>query len=382
MLGLIQEQHPDRCRLFMQWKQMEWPILVDSLDLLEIGVVPLTIAIDEHGIVRHVGLSTAQAKDIEELFLDKTYPAISAEKAKGRVGTGLEDLAAAARDGDATDWQDYAGALYLAGRTTSAIQAFEQSLRKDPDDGWSHFRLAVALRTRYDSEQAEAADFQAASESWSQALEIDPNNYIWRRRIQQYGPRLTKPYPFYDWVAEARADLTARGEAPWPLRVEPSQSELARPQRSFEPITGDLEEPDELGRITRDAGRLIQVESAVVPYRVKAGEAIRVHLALRPRQEVQAHWNNEVDDLEVWIQEPDGWSLGSRLLSVANPAETLSTEVRRIEVELKASEAASGRRGNELKAYALYYVCEDVTGTCLYRRQDIRIPLSVVDEEP
>ena len=100
------------------------------------------------------------------------------------------------------------------------------------------------------------------------------------------------------------------------------------------------------------------------------------------RQELQAHWNNEVDDLEVWIREPDGWTLGGRLLSVANPAETLSTEVRRVEVELEASEAGSGKRSSELEAYALYYVCEDVTGTCLYRRQDIRIPVSVVDEGP
>ncbi|MEM9405248.1 MAG: hypothetical protein AAGA81_04345, partial [Acidobacteriota bacterium] len=49
MLGVIQEQNPDRCRLFMQWKQMDWPILVDTFDQLEVSVVPLTYAIDEHG---------------------------------------------------------------------------------------------------------------------------------------------------------------------------------------------------------------------------------------------------------------------------------------------------------------------------------------------
>ena len=30
MVGIIQEQHPDRARLFMQWKEMGWPILIDS----------------------------------------------------------------------------------------------------------------------------------------------------------------------------------------------------------------------------------------------------------------------------------------------------------------------------------------------------------------
>ena len=52
MLGIIQEQHPDRCRLFMQWKQMDWPVMVDSLNLLGVEVVPITLAIDEAGVIR------------------------------------------------------------------------------------------------------------------------------------------------------------------------------------------------------------------------------------------------------------------------------------------------------------------------------------------
>ena len=41
LVGLIQEQHPDRCRLFMQWKNMEFPILVDSLNRIGVSAVPL-----------------------------------------------------------------------------------------------------------------------------------------------------------------------------------------------------------------------------------------------------------------------------------------------------------------------------------------------------
>ena len=51
MVGIIQEQHPDRCRLFMQWKEMDWPIMVDALNLLEVKAVPLTFLIDEHGMI-------------------------------------------------------------------------------------------------------------------------------------------------------------------------------------------------------------------------------------------------------------------------------------------------------------------------------------------
>ena len=37
--------------------------------------------------------------------------------------------------------------------------------------------------------------------------------------------------------------------------------------------------------------------------------------------------------------------------------------------------AAPGPR--RLPAYALYYVCEGVKGTCLYRRQDIDVTIDV-----
>ena len=45
MMGIIQEQHPDRCRLFMQWKQMDWPVMVDKLNLLNVSVVPITLLV-------------------------------------------------------------------------------------------------------------------------------------------------------------------------------------------------------------------------------------------------------------------------------------------------------------------------------------------------
>ena len=49
MAGIIEEQHPDRAQLFMQWKQMGWPVMVDSLNLLNVPYVPITLEIDERG---------------------------------------------------------------------------------------------------------------------------------------------------------------------------------------------------------------------------------------------------------------------------------------------------------------------------------------------
>jgi hypothetical protein len=70
MAGIIEEQHPDRARLFMQWKQMQWPVLVDSLDILGVSAVPITLAIDEYGVIRMVD---PEPGEIEEKFISKTF---------------------------------------------------------------------------------------------------------------------------------------------------------------------------------------------------------------------------------------------------------------------------------------------------------------------
>ena len=122
----------------------------------------------------------------------------------------------------AAAWRAFANLLVQSGRLDridEAIEAYGQALDLDPGDGWTHFRLGVALRKRYDSPHRQPGDFQAAVDAWKGALDIDPNQYIWRRRIQQYGPRLDKPYPFYDWVPQAREEIAARGETPVGLTV-------------------------------------------------------------------------------------------------------------------------------------------------------------------
>ena len=73
VVGIIQEQHPDRCRLFMQWKQMGWPILVDSLNLLKMEAVPRTVAIDEHGIVRQIGLRLDAVDEFRNGFMKTKF---------------------------------------------------------------------------------------------------------------------------------------------------------------------------------------------------------------------------------------------------------------------------------------------------------------------
>ena len=373
MLGIIQEQHPDRARLFMQWKEMDWPILVDSLDLLEVMVVPITLAIDEHGVIRAVNPDVDQ---IKEEFLSKTYdpPASVTAAQAGRP----ERLAAPGADAGADAWRAYADALFRwesPARLTETIDAYERAAHDAPEDGSTQFRLGVAYRARYDSGDRQVEDFQLAVEHWERALDIDPNHYIRRRRIQQYGPRLDKPYPFYDWVPTARAELDARGEIPAALTVEPGGAEFASPARVFEATSDTREEPDGRGRIYRDTGEFIEVERLTVPTAIAAGSSTRAHLIFRPNVGRKAHWNNEVDDLVFWVEPPAGWDVDHQYLTVPSPQEVVSQEPRRVEFELRSPDNVSG--SVSIPGYALYYVCEDVDGTCLYRRQDVVLNIQI-----
>jgi tetratricopeptide (TPR) repeat protein len=213
MIGIIQEQHPDRCRLFMQWKQMDWPILVDSLNLYAIDVVPATYAIDEFGVVRYVNPSREQFAK----FMATRYVA-PADSAPARVTRpDLRSLERGARTArSATAWTAFGDALFLWGgetRLNDVVDAYERAARIEPEAGPVHFRLGTALRRRDETSRRRAEDFRRAVDHWARALDINPNQYIWRRRLQQYGPREEKPYPFYDWIDEARRDIRTRGFA-------------------------------------------------------------------------------------------------------------------------------------------------------------------------
>jgi hypothetical protein len=375
MVGIVEEQHPDRARLFMQWKQMPWPILVDSLDLLSVPAVPITLAIDEYGVIRMVN---PKPEEIEAKFLNRTFERPANLPPVDDHAPDLDALKLATSQGRADSWGAYANALAEwggPGRAAEAIQAYQQALRLESDSGPLHFRLGVAYRKRYDSNFRQPEDFQKAVEEWRAALELDPNIYIWRRRIQQYGPRLDKPYSFYDWVNTARKEIAARGEIPAPLSVEPSGAEFAYPEKSFAAASKTVHEPDPGGRIARDNGRLVMVDTTVVPDTRAKEVSDRVHVVFRPNSADKAHWNNEAGNLVFWVSPPAGWDVSQNFTTVPNPPQAASTEPRDVEFEVRGPER-SHAQPITLSAYALYYVCEDVNGVCLYRRQEVPITIA------
>lgn len=378
VLGIAQEQHPDRCQLFAQWHKFNWPILHDPINAMQVRGVPIEVAIDEHGIVRII---RPDLKTFEQEFITKTFAASedSASKPEKTTGPNLTALRRHAEQSGSSDaWRELADALVFWSESfdiNDAIEAYTQAIKINPQDGNAHFRLGVCYRIRYESEYQLPTDFQSAVDHWTKARQIEPNQYIWRRRIEQYGPRATKPYPFYDWIQTAAFDIRTRGEEPVELRVLPTSSEVTDPDRGPDNEQLDTKPPDPQGRILRDQQLLVLTEVTVIPPSVKPGGTVRVHITHRPDEKQKAYWNNEAEPLTLWVDPPPGWKAQPQLLTAPQGDKPETSEPRHIEFEVHIATEATGTF--KLFAYALYYVCEGTGGTCSFLRQDIPITIKV-----
>lgn len=378
VVGLVQEQHPDRARLFAQWYGIDWPILWDPFNVTGATAVPLYRTIDEHGVVRSL---KPRLEGLAEDFLGVDFeapaePGPAAGSARALVQVDRHRAGTA----EWAYWQALSDLIWAGPQaSSSALKTLASFARMAPRDGAAQFRLGVALRMRHDSPHRGRGDFQAALDQWNRALELEPNQYIWRRRIQQYGPRLDKPYPFYDWVGEARAAIEGRGEEPVALAAELTGAERAARSRSFESEGAAAAEPDPEGRVARAPEGHFALESAVAFDTSRKSPTARVHLLLRPAEGSDAYWNNESDPLQVWIggaELPAGWAADRRLvLHGGAPGAATSREERRIEFELRLPEGTRGRQ--RLPGYALFNACQGEDGVCRYLRQDFEVSFSV-----
>lgn len=346
--------------------------MVAPFNLLNMRVVPCTLAIDEHGIIQAVQPRLDRADEFIELFINRQFDAPENAPPARKIITQAKKP----EKEEAIELANYAVSVALWGDETDldeAIAVSQQALALQPDDR-THFNLGVIYRMRYDSQFRQPNDFANAVTHWTAALNHDPNNYIWRRRIQQYGPRLDKPYSFYDWVKQARQEITARGDTPYPLTIEPRGAEFAHPSAEFG--TGDTaKNPDPDKRIFHDDEGLIDVDMVVVPPQIVAGESARVHITMRPNTE--AHWNNEVDDTVLWIENHQKWSIDKQHHTVPNGRGDTSSEPRHFEFEMRSTEGTPEGK-HVIMAFSLYYICEDTNGVCLYRRRDITIPIDIL----
>lgn len=363
VLGVVQEQHSERTKLYKQWKQYDFPIAQDSVTKLGAAVVPIFIGIDEYGIVRSTKLRpNGLAKFLETKFdapenaapvmgKETNYAKLAEEDSTVENLCMFGDQEMLFRDSDAKSYEN-------------AIAAYQSALKKDPDNGTIMFRLGAAYRQRYDEYSHDDADFDMASKYWTMALESNPRQYIWRRRIEQYGPRLQKPYPFYDWVDTAIADIKQRGEVPVELTVKLTQSELAG--RSKPDYSNSEKKPESTEKIKRDLGEFVSIESTIVPGFVKPGKPATVHLRFVPSG---AKWNNESTPLTVWIESKSA-KLSDQLMTFDNPDRPDSKENRSFEFDL----VIGNDDENHIEGFALYNVCSE-DGVCMVRRQDFKITI-------
>ena len=378
LLGVIQEQHADRCRLFQQWQQLDFPVVQDQLNTTSMTVVPVYVALDEHGVVQAL---PRRWEGFGESFLaqpapTEPLPALEdlgpitveqweavAEQSSPETQIGLADAL--------IQWQpdlenvDRAIDLYRA-----AMADGEQGSRPD-----LQFRLGVAYRLRYElGQQQTVDDFRKSVGHWEAALKANPNQYIYRRRIEQYGPRLKKPYSFYDWVQVARNEIRQRGETPIPLAVEPNGAELAQRARGLVVEEG-AQSPDPSRQVELAPAAWVQTSAAVVPSRPQPGDVVAVHLGFQIA--APAKWNHESEPLQVWLDDPPtGVRLSQRLVQDTAPHRAAeSTDPISLSWEVEIPENQKGPF--DLKGSAWFHVCEDEGGQCVYRRHDFEVQVPV-----
>lgn len=340
VVGITQEQHPARCRLFAQWHGIDWPILWDPFNRTGSKVVPRFLLIDEHGVVH----STRARPDDLAAFVAKTFPKPTGEDPAppGKPNTLIAQNAPPAGMGPA-----YATLSSLLWRPDAAFPDLN-TLKKCAarEASLEHqFWLGVAYLMRHEDAQArQQGDFQRAIGAWVAALGGNPSQYIWRRRIQQFGPRMDKPYPFYNWVEQAQADLQARGVTPVPLKTVLTQSEIAGRRGT----TSDSTEPDPDAKVARSKLRF-EVERAEAPATKRTAKAAQVHLFLYP---------------------PDGakWDLDATLPTLWTGAEVVRPHPKPDDRGAWRFEFA--KPANPGPGYVLLPLCLD-SGTCTFVRLDI-----------
>ena len=294
VIGMIQEQHPERCRLYAQWKQLKWPIVYDQMNVLGIKAVPVPLFIDEYGVIRN---TRPRPKDLAS-FVGKKF-----EKPVGLKQPAVVTARPFSSDAKAEDSID------------QTIERYSKRLAKNSDDAIAEFRLGVALRARFDSPAGKPEDFEQATQHWSAALQANPNQYIWRRRIEQYGPRLGKPYPFYDWVEQANKEIKQRGEQPVELQVALAGAEIAKPSRAFTTEKTITKNPDPDNKINLD-DKFVSLRAAAVPNYVRPNKTTRVHVVMSPEN---CKWNNESEPVKIWIGKVTGGTATKTAFVIPNP---------------------------------------------------------------
>jgi hypothetical protein len=369
--------------LYLQWKQFHFPVLVDALNALPYRVMPVPMGIDQNGIVRkpHMELS-----DLES-FLDTSYPDRNIPDTYNIADPW--DVASlrekARRSGDPEDWRKLGDVLFYRNdpqHLKESVNAYRRAIELGPEDGSLHFRLGVVLRRMYERGISREGTAQKAVKHWERALQINPKQYIWRRWLQQYGPRSDQPYNFYSWIDKARTQIRQRGEEPISLEVEPPRANVASQKDNVGIEEADaIPDPDPEGDIMRDRAPLVEVSPLATPVRVRPGSEVRVRVTCALRSKRTPYWNNEATPLTLSVDLPDGVTLVEGRFRYPNERQPETRGDRLLEFTISISDTI-GEGKVKIPGYVLYNVCEKKTGICRYLRQDLSVSFVVDQDAP
>lgn len=228
VIGVAQEQHADRARLLCQWRRVTIPVLHDALNQSGETAAARVYCLDGQAFVRAID---PDAKSLAA-FLKKSYR----KKSKGirELMTRAPELKVVQRQAgesrNAAEWRTYGDALFHHGETAvlhEAIRTYQTGIQFEPLDAWSHFRLGVALRTRFDGGERQEGDLEAAVAAWKEAARLMPGNEIFALRAAQFDATAARAESLYGWVAEARKAVAKRGDTPVTLKAEPTDVETS-----------------------------------------------------------------------------------------------------------------------------------------------------------
>jgi len=398
VIGITQEQHPDRCRLFAQWQGIDWPILWDPFNLTNSSAVPVILAVDEAGVIRPGRLDVRRFEEQFEQDWMSSAPAETRRAASRPYphiappseGAGPETKISSAQVAmSRLLWSRTNGEAPMDAATyEEVLKTLDQAARAPDADPALAFQHGVALRMRYDSEARQPGDFQRALDAWMTALMRRPSQYIWRRRIQQWGPRLDKPYPFYDWVEEAQQTLRSHGQQPFPISVALSGAEVATGSKEIPLRSAEDTHPDPTAALKRDPGKLVTLETAVCLHTGVTSKRVRepigssrIHLILRPA--AGAHFEPAAGPAKIWIEVPKGWDTPRQLLTASSPSDPEAALGAEFEVRPPAPDLQGPPPPPTLPASirgtAFYFVCEDEHGECQFLAQDFEVVVRAPD---
>lgn len=275
VVAIATEQHRERTSLWADWQGIEWPILWDPFNLTGSFAVPNAILVDAGGTVvttriRPDGLAVA----LEEL---EPFTAIDTREIPPPQLAQLDRLAK--DDLDRPLLEAVSRCLWSGAAPTEAdLRTLRARASGDERRGDHVFWSGVAERLAYDAAGGRGPGFARAVAAWHDAHALVPSQYIWRRRIQQYGPRLDQPYDFYAWMPEALETMAqTRPSIASNLSLHLTPTEMALEAR---PPAVRAETPDGTALMTTWDDPTLGLDIVVVRGTTAEADTVCLHVAI------------------------------------------------------------------------------------------------------